>query len=92
MKFKFIELFIIAMLALPVGDAFGASANPNVVKAKQEAEAKRMEARSPFDLIGWSTQQMQQVVTLSLVVLTPAIVALGFGAIPAPHGHTDATD
>ncbi len=42
MKFKLMELYIISMLGLPMGQltAYAASANPTVLKAKQEAEAK----------------------------------------------------
>ncbi len=42
MKFKLIELYIISMLALSMGPvtAYGASANPTVLKAKQEADEK----------------------------------------------------
>jgi iron(III) transport system substrate-binding protein len=41
-KFKLMELYIISMLGLPMGQltAYAASANPTVLKAKQEAAAK----------------------------------------------------
>jgi iron(III) transport system substrate-binding protein len=41
-KFRLMELYIISMLALPMGPftTYAASANPTLAKAKQEAEAK----------------------------------------------------
>ena len=42
MKFKLIELYIISMIGLSIGSytTYAASANPTVLKAKQEAEAR----------------------------------------------------
>ena len=40
MKFLVSKLLLVALFVLPIGHVYGASANPNLQKAKQEAEAK----------------------------------------------------